>query len=218
VNRLAAPFAIARPRPAAAGGEEAGFTLLEVMIATLAMSVVVTSVGGVMLTMQRTGVGAIRSENAAGTARTGLLELQRDLQAANPLVDWTSTVSAYEDELQLELGPTGGTQQRITWSYVSGSGPSCRGTLYRSVGSGGPVPEVTGVTNCQTGLPVFSYFGQQGENLLANPASVTAAILSECSVRVAGTVRVSAGANTTPFTETASMRLVNWQPGTQPCP
>lgn len=197
---------------------EAGFTVVELMVATVVTAVLISSVAGVMLTMQKTGNRAISGENAADMARTGLLQLQRDLQAANPLVNWTTTVTAYENELQVELGPTGGTQNLVTWSYVSGSGPSCSGTLYRAVGAASGVPEVTGVTNCRTSTAVFSYFGQQGDNLLANPASVTSTIISECSVRIAGTVQVSAGSNTTPFTETVSMRLANWEPGTQPCP
>ncbi len=204
-----------------ASDPEAGFTLLEVMISTVVAAILAVSVSGIMLSMQQTSSRAIGGENASGAARAGLLQLQRDVEAANPLVGWTSNVSSYENEIQLKLGPAGGTQQTITWSYVSDApGPSCTGTLYRDIGTtaGVGVPEVTGVTNCRTGTSVFSFFGQQGENILANLATATAANVTECSVRVEGTLDVSAGANTVPFTETVSMRLVNWQPGTQPCP
>lgn len=215
--------ALARCRGARVGGaeREAGFTVLEVMVSTAITGIVVACVAGVMLTMQQTSSRAISAENASGGARAGLLQLQRDVEAANPLVNWTSTVSAYENEIQLKLGPVGGTQHTITWSYVSGSpGPSCTGTLYRDVGTtaGAGVPEVAGITNCRTATAVFDFFGEQGENILANEQTATAASITECSVRIKGILDVSAGANTAPFTETVSTRLVNWRPGTQPCP
>jgi type II secretory pathway pseudopilin PulG len=195
-------------------------TLVEVMIASVVMSVIVASVAGVMVDMQKVGNRAMSSENASDTARAGLLEFQRDLEAANPLVDWTSTstcssppcpVNDFANVVQLELGPTGGTQQTITWSCVSG-------TLWRDIGlaTGTGVPEVTGVTNCSS---VFSYYGEQGENLGANNwISVTSGIVTACSIRVQALVDVSAGANTTPFTEQVSIRLANWEQAAQPCP
>lgn len=201
---------------------EGGMTLVEVMIATVVMSVIVASVAGVVLDMQKIGNRAMSGENASDTARAGLLEFQRDLEAANPLVDWTTTstcptapstqcaVTGFDNVVQLELGPTGGAQKTITWSCSSG-------TLWRDIGTatGTGVPEVTGVTNCSS---VFSFFGEQGENLLANPTSVTSTIITDCSLRVQALVNVSAGANTTPFTEQVSIRLANWQQGAVPCP
>jgi hypothetical protein len=184
------------------------------MIASAVMTIIVASVAGVMLNMQQVGSRAVSGENASATARAGLLELQRDLQGANPLVAWSSTVTAYQNELQLKLGSTSGSQQTITWSCSSG-------TLWRDVGTsaGTGVPEVTGVTNCASSTtPIFTFYGQQDENLLANPLSVTSAIITACSVRIQGAVQVSAGPNTTPFTEDVSARLANWLPGTQPCP
>jgi type II secretory pathway pseudopilin PulG len=210
-----------RWRRAAGTSPEAGYTLIEVLLASFVMTIIVGGVAAVMLDMEQEGNRAESAENASTTARTGLLELQRDLEAANPLVAWTSTVTSYGNELQLMLGPTGGTQQTITWSYTySGSGSSCIGTLWRDIGTaaGTGDPEVTGMTNCQTGTPIFIYYGQQGENILANPGSVTSTIVTACSVRIQGAVQVSAGTNTTPFTENVSVRLANWQPGTQPCP
>lgn len=195
---------------------EAGLTLVELMIASLVMSIVVASVAGVMVAMQKVGNRAMSGENASDTARLGLLQLQRDLEAANPLVTFGSSVSVttYASEVQLLLGPTGGSQQTITWSCSSG-------TLWRDIGTatGTGVPEVTGVTNCASASnPVFSFFDVQGNNLLANPGSVNSTIMSDCSVRIEGTVAVSAGSNTTPFTESVSIRLANWIKGIQPCP
>ncbi|HLX88440.1 MAG TPA: type II secretion system protein [Acidimicrobiales bacterium] len=200
---------------------EAGFTLVEIMVASSAMLVVAAVFGTVMVQMNKIANREISSENAAGTARSALMQLQRDLEAANPMVGWTSTVTNYQNEIQVKLGPASGTQKTITWSYVtSGSGSSCTGTLWRNVGTsaGAGDPEATGVTNCATSTPVFSFFGIQGDNLLANPASVTSAIITQCSVRIQGALQVSAGPHTVPFSETVSMRLANWEPGTQPCP
>lgn len=210
-----------RARCLRSNDDDAGFTLVELMVAGTAMLVIAGVFGTVMVEMNKVANREISSENAAGSARTALLQLQRDLEAANPMVAWTSTVTSYQSEIQVKLGPTGGTQKTVTWSYVtSGSGSSCTGTLWRDVGTavGTGDPETSGITNCATNAPVFSFFGIQGENLLSNPASVTSAIITQCSVRIQGALTVSAGANTTPFSEAVSMRLANWQPGTQPCP
>jgi prepilin-type N-terminal cleavage/methylation domain-containing protein len=218
------PSARRRLRRARPARSECGLTLVEVLIASVVMSVIVASVAGVMLDMQQVGNRAMSGENASDTARAGLLEFQRDLEAANPLVDWTSTstcssvpcpVSDFADVVQLELGPTGGTQKTITWSCVSG-------TLWRDMGTatGTGVPEVTGVTNCSSSTnPVFSYYGEQGEDLGANNwSSATSAVVTACSIRVQALVDVSAGADTTPFTEQVSVRLANWEQGALPCP
>lgn len=202
-----------RPR-SIADERQAGFTLVEMLVASAVMTVIVGGVATVMLAMQQVGNRAISGENASTTARAGLLQFQRDLQAANPLVAWTSTVTSYASELQLDLGPTGGTQQTITWSCSSG-------TLWRDIGTaaGTGVPEVTGVTNCaSTTNPPFSFYDPQGTSLLSIPNSVNSAIVTACSVRIQGYVNVSAGSNTTPFTESVSTRLANWVQGIQPCP
>lgn len=200
---------------------EDGFTLVELMVAATAMLIVAAVFGTVMVEMDKVASREINSENAAGSARSALMQLQRDLEAANPMVGWTTTVTSYQSEIQVKLGPTGGTQKTITWSYAtSGSGANCTGTLYRDIGTsaGTGVPEVSGVTNCASNTPVFSFYGIQGDNLLANPASVTSAIITQCSVRIQGALKVTGGPNTTPFSEAVSMRLANWEPGTQPCP
>jgi len=205
-----------RPLQTRSGTEqrEGGFNLIEVLIASAVMTVIVGGVASIMLAMQQVGNRAVSGENASTSARAGLLQLQRDLQGANPLVAWTSTVTSYANEVQLDLGPIGGTQQTITWSCSSG-------TLWRDIGTaaGTGVPEVTGVTNCASSTtPVFSFFDPQGTSLLANPNSVTSAVVTACSVRIQGFVHVTAGANTTPFSESVSTRLANWQQGIQPCP
>ena|GEM_PF-6329369 len=180
---------------------------MELAVASAAMLVVLGTFTGIMSVFLRTSTDAVNSENAATQLRLGILELERDVQAANPL-DAPPPGANPADQLTVTLGPSG-HQQQVTWAL-----DPTAGTLSRQVGSATPVVEIAGITN-GTSLPVFSYYGQSGANLL-DPQIVSPSQLPSCTVRVQVSIGVLAPGRV-PFSETVNIELANQRPGALTC-
>jgi prepilin-type N-terminal cleavage/methylation domain-containing protein len=195
--------------------DEAGFTLVELMVAAAAMLILMAAFAGFMLMMMSTASSTVKQDNSTSSVRVAMLQLQHDIQAANPLMT-LSSVGDYSDTLKLEMDTPSGNVETVTWSYNSTSG-----TLYRTVsassGSGSSLPEVTGLINGSSSNPVFSYYDDQGNNLVASGTSSTTEV-AVCTARVAISLEISGGPKTFPYTERLNVALPdNLQPGRSQC-
>ncbi|MHB8263542.1 MAG: prepilin-type N-terminal cleavage/methylation domain-containing protein [Acidimicrobiales bacterium] len=194
--------------------DEQGFTLVELMVAASAMLLLMSAFAGFMIVMMTTASSTTRQDNSTSAARVAMMQIQHDVQAANPLVT-LAAVSDYGNTLKLEMETPSGTQQVVTWSYSPASG-----TLYRAVSTsstaGGPVPEVSGLVNTSA-TPVFSYYDAVGNNLVASGTSSPSQV-AICTARVDISLAVSAGPKTFPYTERMGVALPdNIQPGRSQC-
>ncbi len=147
----------------------------------------------------------VNSANAAATVRSTLLQLQHDIQSANPL-ETLATVASYNDELQMTIQPS---NSLITWQYNSSTMQ-----LTRQVGASTPVVELTGVTN-GTSLPVFSYYDHCAINQVNEPQA-TASSISGATTVVQVTVSV-ANLNSAPYGTTTRVSIMNAPPGASRC-
>jgi Tfp pilus assembly protein PilW len=200
--------------------DEEGMTLVELLVAS-GLSLVLMTLMTTMLTVYaKADTATVNNANAAANVRVALLGLQHDIQSANPL-GTLSTVTAYNDELQLTIQPSG---QVITWqyTYTSGSCPgttsSWCGTLTRQVGSNTAVTELTAVTNgdpSNGGLPVFSYYDHCAINQVTEPQATPASVSASTTV-VQITLSV-ANLNSAPYGTTTRVNLMNQPPGASRC-
>lgn len=198
-----------------ANSHEAGFTLVELMVAATAMLILMAAFAGFMLMMMSTASSTVKQDNSTSSIRVVMLQLQHDIQAANPLMT-LSSVSGYSDTLKLEMDTQSGNAETVTWSYDAASGILYR-TVSSSSDSGTPFPEVTGLINGSSGNPVFSYYDYQGNNLVAAGTS-SATEVAVCTARVAISLEVSGGPKTFPYTERLNVALPdNLQPGRLQC-
>jgi hypothetical protein len=124
--------------------------------------------------------------------------LQVDLQRANPIQSGTAS------QVSLTVGPTGGSQQTVTWTYTSATGQ-----LTRAVDGGRPVVELTGVVNATTGAPMFTYSDPGGASSASNVAS--------CTTRVTVAILINPVRASHPYADTMDVELANRAPGSVPC-
>jgi prepilin-type N-terminal cleavage/methylation domain-containing protein len=201
---------------------EAGFTLVELLVVMAVSLLMTTSFVFTFAYLSDATAQSIDSQNATANVRLAIAQLTKDLQEANPLLN-LSSLSDYADSVEMALGPTGSTQQVVRWVLDTTPGSSTEGTLFRQVlsgsGSGATVessyPEVRHVTDFQLGIPMFSYFGQGGENLVEEGAQADQ--VASCTVRVDVVVDVAPGHGAQGFSDRSDVELANTDPGSMPC-
>ena len=190
-------------------------TLVEMMVAS-AISLILLSLMTTMVTVfGKAEVSTVNSANAAANVRLTLLQLQHDIQSANPLGTF-STVAAYNTKLRLTIQPS---NTLITWRYTPtavtiGSYNFAAMTLSRQIGNTQPVVELTGVTNGGA-LPVFSYYDHCAINQVTQSGASPSSISSATTV-VQITISV-ANLNSAPYGTTTRVNIMNLPPGASRC-
>jgi prepilin-type N-terminal cleavage/methylation domain-containing protein len=185
------------------GAREAGMTLVEMMVAMLVSTILAAGLISTVSVFTKAEANVVNSSNAAASVRGVLLQFQHDVQSANPL-DALSSVSAYNDELQLTVQPSGSV---VTWQYSSGAQ-----TLTRTVGTSSTT-ELTNVTNGASA--VFYYYDHCGVNQVTDPEATAASIADSTTV-----VQISlsvADLSAAPYGTTTSVNIMNKPPGDSRC-
>lgn len=156
--------------------------------------------------------------------RFELDQLAREIRAANPLVPLLNAVSAtaYQSQIEMVLGPTDGTQTVVRWAYDTANEEMLRQVMSDSSPGATVVSQsffLNRVRNVETGLPVFTYYGQRDEDLiaqsLANGGNVHDA--ANCAVRVNIQLMSDSNPGPVPFTETQDVEIRNRLPGNVEC-
>lgn len=188
---------------------EEGFTLVELMVAMTVSIIVLSMMATMVAVYAKADTSIVRNADAASQVRLVLLQLQSDIQSANPL-STLSTVAAYDDELQMTVQPSG---KLITWQYT----PSTE-TLTRKVGTSAAVVELTQVTNgnpAAGGEPVFSYYDHCSTNLVTQ-AQATPSNISGSATEVEVSLAVD-GLDAAPYGSTTTTHIMAQAPGTNLC-
>jgi Tfp pilus assembly protein PilW len=189
--------------------DEAGFNLVELMIAMSISIILLTLMTTMVVVFTRAQAATVNSTNAAANVRLALLSLEHDIQSANP-VGTLSSVSAYNDQLQLTIQPSNAV---ITWQYSYSTQK-----LTRQVGSGSAGVVLTNVTNgnpSSGGIPVFGYYDHCSTNLVTEPQATPASI-SGTVTAIQVTLSV-ANVNTAPYGSTTTVHIMNQPPGSNRC-
>jgi prepilin-type N-terminal cleavage/methylation domain-containing protein len=190
--------------------DERGVTLIELMVVlTLLTLVLVSFYGALNSLMTNTGRQQALVTNQE-SVRFALLDMTRDIRAANPL-STLSSPTAYPNQLEATVLPaTGSTPLYVRWQ-LSGT------TLTRSLlnAPGGTVMStktvLTNVQNAGTGTSLFRYFNSSNAELL--PATNAAGDFSNCTVRVHISVSAAVGTGPAPFTVESDAEVRNRLPG-----
>jgi prepilin-type N-terminal cleavage/methylation domain-containing protein len=201
----------AGPHPDATAKDH-GFTLVELAIATALMLVIMLVFLSLISPSQKSSNVANALITNEQDVTLALQQMEKDIRAANPLDAFNN--NCYDDQIELTLGPTGGTQQTVMWVYSPTTD-----TLAREVVTGsGCNPTVSGeqdVTTIVNGTtPVFAYFNSDGTQF--NPEVAPLGDIANCTVRVTITLIGQANTDASPFTEKLSVWLRNRLPGGMP--
>lgn len=191
---------------------EAGFTLIELTI----VMVMLLLISGAMFQMLDSLTRNERIQQAMVTnqerVRLAMIEVGRDIRAANPLNE-LSTTTDYPTMLELSLGPRDGTQTHVRWR-LSGT------TLVRQVLTA-PRGTVTATKNVLTNVrnvagsqPLFEYYRPDGTLI---DVATHAGDISQCAVRVNVSVVSDVDPGPIPFTEDSDFELRNLLPANLSC-
>lgn len=201
-------MAVAR-RAGRRSADEAGYTIVELMLAMLISLILLALMSTMVTVFTKAEATTVNSTDAAANVRITLLQLQTDIQSANPL-GTLGTVAAYNDQLQMTVQPA---NQVITWQYSF-----VTKKLTRQIGAGTPAIELTNVNNgdpSSGGIPVFGYFDHCAVDLVAQPQATPASI-SGATTAVQISLSVS-NVNTAPYGSTTTVHIMNQQPGANRC-
>jgi prepilin-type N-terminal cleavage/methylation domain-containing protein len=213
-----------RRRLEAARTEERGFTIVEVMVATSILLIVLGLVFGSLVSLTRNEDRSQRLVSNEQNVRFELDQLAREIRAANPLVPLLDATSAstYDNEIEMVLGPTGGTQQVVRWTYDTSTLQMVRQVMSGTSDTATVVSQsfyLARVRNIDTGTPVFTYYGQQNEDLVAQTLADDGNLhdAANCAIRVHIELSSDSNPGPLPFTETQDVEIRNRLPGNVGC-
>lgn len=197
-------------------GDEAGFTVVELGVVMMIMVLVLTAFYGLLETLtkhEHRTQALVGNEQAV---RFFINELGREIRSSNPMQTLSTTdADDYTNSIELALGPSGGTQQYVRWTYDEAAQVVTREIL---TGPGGTATTTTAkldrVRNNETGTPFLQFYNQHGQDLVALGIADDVA---NCAIRVRITVSSDSNPGPTPFTEVVDAELRNRLPGGVGC-
>jgi type II secretory pathway pseudopilin PulG len=204
--------------------DDSGFTLVEL---TIAMSLLMLVLGALFSTLESLTQTEARAQHMVSNEQNVRFEIDqmaREIRAANPLVPLLSaqTATDYDNQIELVLGPTGGTQTVVRWSYDTAKEQITREVM-SDTGSNATVLSqswfLVRVRNVETSTPLFTYYGQNGEDLVAQTLANGGSLHdpANCAVRVHISVSADSEPGPMPFTETQDVEIRNRLPGNVGC-
>jgi prepilin-type N-terminal cleavage/methylation domain-containing protein len=190
--------------------DEAGFSMIEIMVVVLILGIVLTALFGVLDSMTRNDRRQQALQTNQETTRFAMVQMGEDLRAANPL-EPLSTTAAYATEFEAAvLNSTGTSTTYVRWQ-LTGT------TLSRSVLSAPGGTAVTtktmvlNVQNASQGVTLFRWYNSTGTELTS--AANTASDFSNCTVRVHISIVAASDPGPLPFSENSDAEVRNRLPG-----
>lgn len=202
---------------------EAGFTLIELVMAMMILMIVLALFFNMLVSLTNSEHRAQALVSNEQAVRFELTQLAREIRAANPLVVLPTT-DQYSNQISLILGPTGGTQEVVRWTYdTNPSSPTylqlARELMSDSSYSATVVARswfLTQVRNFELGKPIFTYHDAEGQDMVAN-GEYTNSDIANCSIRVHIELSADSNPGPIPFTATQDVELRNRLPGGTGC-
>lgn len=189
---------------------EAGFTLVELAVVMLVMSIVMGGFYSVLTSLMSNTQRQQALVSDQEQVRFALLDMTRELRGANPL-EPLSSVASYPTQVDAAVLPAAGaTPIYVRWQ-LSGT------NLIRSVltAPGGNVVSsktvLANVKNTSAGISLFRYYTSANAELL--PTANTAGDFTNCTIRIHISVIAAVVAGPAPFTTDTDAEIRNRLPG-----
>jgi prepilin-type N-terminal cleavage/methylation domain-containing protein len=178
---------------------DGGFSLLELVIVMLILTIVVSVAGTVLFSLSQTATRTDSVVGAEQSASTVLAQMARDIRSGHSLAIPSGTTPSMEVELQVNQ-PSGGTAN-VEWIYDSTADTVTR---YVQNTGGTFVPSGPAATRVINGSAagIFSYYYYDGTPLSAD--------YSRCTARIGITLHVgSKVGGVAPFVENEDVALTD---------
>jgi prepilin-type N-terminal cleavage/methylation domain-containing protein len=189
--------------------DEAGFSMIEIMVVVLILGIVLTALFGVLDSMTRNDRRQQALQTNQETVRLAMVQMGQDLRASNPIEPLTATTD-YANKFEAAVLTPSGSTQYVRWQ-LSGT------TLTRSILSapGGTALStrtvLTNVQNPTLGLPMFRWYNSDGSEL--DSSANTTGDFANCTVRVHITIAAASDPGPLPFQENSDAEVRNRLPG-----
>ena len=200
--------------------DESGFTVIEVTMASMIMVIVLAMFFSTLVSLTSSEDRSQRLVSNEQNVRFELDQLARELRAANPIVPLPNATSAgdYSNQIEVVLGPSGGAQTVVRWTYDMSRELMERQLMSDTSASATVLAQsfyLNKVRNVEKGLPVFSYYGPQNQDLVAQALAGTGTMnnVPNCAQRVHIVMISDSNPGPVPFTETQDVEVRNRLPG-----
>jgi prepilin-type N-terminal cleavage/methylation domain-containing protein len=207
-------------------GQDAGYTLVELMVVLAIMGIVLSIAGGILVSLQNTTVRTTSLISEEQDASNTLAQMARDVRSAHSITFATTTSDASKSVV-LDINSPSGTTSPIEWVYVPPSGSAAVGQLERlvlnsSLGVVATSMVLRNVANTSA-TPVFSYYNLQ-DAAMGTSGSSADQTLQNCTTSIGVTLVISPSPtrNVADFTESEQIAITDQEqilsaPGNQQC-
>jgi type II secretory pathway pseudopilin PulG len=204
--------------------DQRGFTVVEVTIASSIMIAVLAMFFSTLVSLTKSEDRSQRLVGNEQNVRFELDQLAREVRAANPLVPLmtATTASDYSNTIELVLGPTGGAQKVVRWTYDTTKELMVRQLMTDTSATATVITQsffLNRVRNVEVNMPVFTYYGQHNQDLVQQALTNGGFIhdAANCAVRVHIVLMSDSNPGPMPFTETQDVEVRNRLPGNVGC-
>jgi len=203
---------------------ETGFTIIEVVISTSILLLVLAMFFNTLVSLTRSEDRAQRLVVNEQSVRFELDQLAREIRSSNPLAILPATAT-YSNQIEMVLGPTGGTQTVVRWTYDTDPASPTYEKLDRQLMSDTSQTadvlatswQLIRVRNVESAKPIFTYYDAADQDMVAD-GNYTASDIANCAIRVRIELSSDSMPGPLPFTETQDVELRNRLPGGTGCP
>lgn len=203
---------------------QTGFTIIEVVISTSILLLVLAMFFNTLVSMTRSEDRAQRLVVNEQSVRFELDQLAREIRSSNPLAVLPATTT-YSNQIEMVLGPTGGTQTVVRWTYDTDPASPTYEKLDRQLMSDTSQTasvlatswQLIRVRNVESAKPIFTYYDAADQDMVAD-GNYTASDIANCAIRVRIELSSDSMPGPLPFTETQDVELRNRLPGGTGCP
>ena len=200
------------------GGEDSGFTVIEISITMALSGLISVSILG-MLASQSSAERemTIYSQNQEDV-RQALVAMQQDLRSAEPLTEVSNPLDLrYRVDLRVYEDVSDPNPVQVRWR-VTASDELVRETLDQYDNVTATTYRLKGVVNQDLAMPLFAYYKADDVRYQLSAIGTTPFTVAYCTVRVHIDLRAAPNGGRAPVEVQSDVQLRNRLPGAEECP
>lgn len=185
------------------GDDEAGVTLLELVISVMILGIVIAAIFGVLASLTAADRRAQQRVLAQENIRLTLADIGRDLRSAQRLDIPLDRITA-----RSEVAFIAANGDHVRWKLDAGTKTLQRSVLPPTATVWPAGRTIANVRNGDDGTDLFRYYGAGNQRLDAN-STVLPIDIAACTLRMRLTLKVGPADVTTPYASTLDIGLRN---------